>query len=479
MHGAAAIDRLPEERAREAVELVAFSRLTFRQIAVARVLGVDSRDADRLDRRIVDADIDAEEAAIRDRVEALESVGIVQIQSGGDRFALVGGRPAEVLLKYKARTRIGMDASRQPFELGYLSAVGRALARDLAITVLEQEPPFRSLGFSTILSYGGAGRLSPRPALQAVDKRGDLERLAQAELDVIPWTSDDFERISGLLVDDEIVVALVYTAMSDGGEQLEYTELWELPTSTTQQDVATRLASAVEDWQPLTAAAGLGWDGCESVVLVGDDARAALVVLERYAATDAVHKLLRRWLDTHEPTDLARAQDLSWEAIELLRSTGLTDAELAGELSGLLSRAGFLASLSDELLADAAEALDEALNGEADGWVTRWNLMNVRARLGDLEGSLRLIEEIEKMAEGWQGSAVTVFWVPDRPARDSLLRLTERGLALLIALQRAVLRSGRCDTREVQDALAECLECEESSAIEAAGWVQARAAAGD
>lgn len=101
LDGAAAIDRLPEERAREAVELVAFSRLTFRQIAMARVLGVDSRDADRVDRRILHADIDAEEAAIRERVEALESAGVVQIQSGGDRFTIVGGRPAEVLLKYQ------------------------------------------------------------------------------------------------------------------------------------------------------------------------------------------------------------------------------------------------------------------------------------------------------------------------------------------------------------------------------------------
>lgn len=271
----------------------------------------------------------------------------------------------------------------------------------------------------------------------------------------------------------------MYTAISEGGEQLEYTELWELPAGTTQLDVATRLASAVEEWQPLAATAGLGWDGCESVVLTGDEARAALVVLERYAATNAVHTLFNRWLDTHEPMDLARAQNLSWEAIELLRSTGLTDGQLAGELSGLLSRAGFLASLTDEMLADAAEALEEALNGEADGWVTRWNLMNVRARLGDLGASLRLIDEVEAMAEGWQGSAFNLFWVPDRPAGDSLLRLTERGLDLLIALQRAVLESGRCDTPEVRGAVAECLECEESSAIEAAGWVQAAATGGD
>lgn len=477
LDGAAAIDRLPEEQAREAVELIALSRLTFRQIAVARILGVDSRDSDRLDRRILDADIAAEEASIRERVEALELAGVVQIQSGGDGFTIVGGRPAEVLLKYKARTRIGVEASRQPFELGYLSAVGRALARDLTITALEQPPPFRSLGFTTLLSNGGAGRLSPRPALQAVDKRGDFEQLAQAELDVIPWTSDDFDRISDLLASDDVTVALVYTSLRDGSEQLEYTELWELPQGTTHLEVATRLSSTVEDWQPLVAAAELGWDGCESVVLAGDDARAGLVVLERYAATNAVHTLFARWTDTREPADLARAQTLSWEAIELLRSTGLTDTQLAGELSGLLSRAGFLASFTDELLPDAAEALEEALNGEADGWVTKWNLMNVRARLNDLDAALRILAEVEQMADGWLGSATILFWVPGRPAGDSIVQLTELGLEPLIALQRAVLSSGRCDTREVGEAVAACLDCGESSALEAAGWVQSAGSA--
>jgi hypothetical protein len=99
LDGAGAIDRLPEERARQAVELVAFSRLSFRQIAIARTLDIHSRDSDHVARAILDADLEAREAAGRAEVADFEEAGVVQVHADGERFSIIGGRPAEVVLK--------------------------------------------------------------------------------------------------------------------------------------------------------------------------------------------------------------------------------------------------------------------------------------------------------------------------------------------------------------------------------------------
>jgi hypothetical protein len=88
-----------------------------------------------------------------------------------------------------------------------------------------------------VLSRDGAGRLSPRPAVRNLSDSGGIERLVHAEIDLARWSQEKYEQIAALLIEDEPAVALVYTAVTHGREQLEYVELWELPTGITQEDV--------------------------------------------------------------------------------------------------------------------------------------------------------------------------------------------------------------------------------------------------
>jgi hypothetical protein len=340
LDGAAAIDRLPEQHVRQALELVAMWRLNVRQVAIARILKIESRDADTVDRAILTADIAEETERVLGQLEELQEAGVIQIHADRERFSVVGGRPAAVLLKYKARARIGAEISSQPFELDFLGTVGRALARDVTLRTLKVLEGGTSLGFSTINSEEGTGRHSPRPAIRTLSTCGDIGRLVQAEVDLISWGERDYKRLAELLTEDDPTVALVCTAVMHARQQLEYTELWELPAGVGQEDVAEAFSAVTEEWEPVVAAADFGWGGSELAVLRGETARQAVIVLQRYAATSAVHSLFARWYEQRDEGALARAQQISDEAAHTLRATGLSDRELAGELSGMLSRAG-------------------------------------------------------------------------------------------------------------------------------------------
>ncbi|MGA2929621.1 MAG: hypothetical protein ABSG43_27255, partial [Solirubrobacteraceae bacterium] len=268
--GAEAIDRLPEEHVRQAVELAGLSRLSVREIAIARILKISSRDTDRVDRAILVADIDEEIERVLAELEALEDAGVVQLHSDRERFNLVGGHQAAVLLKYKARARIGAEVSNRPFELDFLSAAGPALVRDATVRVLASIDGGTRLGFSTIISQDGAGRLSSRPAIRNLSASGGFARLVQAEVHLVPCGIREFERVSALLTEDEPAIGLVYTAVNHGREHLEHTELWELPADVTQESLAQRWSSVIEEWQPVVAAADLNWAGSEFAVLHGE-----------------------------------------------------------------------------------------------------------------------------------------------------------------------------------------------------------------
>ncbi len=474
LDGAQAIDRLGDGHVRRAVQLVALSQLTIRQVAIAQILRVDSRDSDHVDERILTADIELETQRVIAELDGLQDAGVVQLHADKERFSIVGGRAASVLLKYKARARIGAEISSQPFEMNFLATVGRALARDATLRVRESFDASSSLGFSMILSEEGAGRLSPRAAIRDLGASGRIGRLVQAEIDLIPSNANMFERIAELLAQDKLTIALVSTALRDDAQELEYTELWELPLETEEETVSDTWSTVIEKWQPLVAAADLSWNGSECAVLNGERARQALIAMHRYAATSAVHKLFERWEEDRDISFLTRATQISEEAVAAMRATGLSERELDGELSGMLSRVGFLKSFDDALLDQARVTTEEAIRiGKADGWVTKWNLTHIAARQGDMSEAREHLKNVVKATADRNGDAkasVLVF-VPGRHAADCMIAISGAGLPELLELQGAVFAAVEGQESELAEIVERCEASKDPAVVSAAGWV--------
>ena len=470
--GAQAIERLPEDHVRGAVNLVAMADLTVREIAIARILKVDSRDADCVDRAILSASVDDEVERVLGELEQLADAGVIQVHADRERFSVVGGQAAAVLLKYKARTRIGADVSSQLFGLGFLPAVGGALARDAAVRTIEKLEGSSTLGFSAIASQDGAGRLSPRPGVRSLGASGNAVRLAQAEVDLVTWDNEGFDRVVELLTEPEPTIGLVYTALNYGREQLEYMELWELPSGVTHEDLARASSEVAEEWQPVVSASDLSWEGSEFAVLSGDAAREVLVVLQQQAATSAVYRSFDQWREKSDENALRTAADIADLAVQTLRATGFSDRELAGELSGMLSRAGFLKSFDEPRLEEARAALEEALRtGVADAWVTRWNLANVRARLGDIDGAVQDLTNIDQPGSA-TGHAYVLVHVPGRSAAESMVKVTHEAVPMLVNLQRAVLRAVAGQPNDVETAVLAAASSGDEGAGQMAKWVE-------
>jgi hypothetical protein len=474
LDGAQAIDRLGDEHVRRAVQLIALSQLTIRQIAIAQILRVDSRDSERVDERILSADIDAETKRVLVELEGLQEAGVIQLHADEEHFSIVGGRAAAVLLRYKARARIGAEVSSDPFDMNFLATVGRALARDAALRVREGFDGSASLGFSIVLSEEGAGRLSPRAAIRELATSGRLGRLVQAEIDLIPSSVNMFERVTELLTEDDLTIALVSTAINDDVQELEYTELWDLPLVTKEETVDDAWSEVIEQWQPLVAAADLSWNGTESVVLRGEQARQALIAMQRYAATSAVHKLFERWVEDRDEPFLARAIQIGEEAVATMRATGLSERELGGELSGMLSRVGFLKSFYDAQLAEAKVATEEAIRlGEANGWVTKWNLAHITARQGDVLLAREYIESAAEAAADWKVAvtASVLVFVPGRRAADSMISISAGGLPELFELQGAVFETIKQTGGELAAIVERCEASADPAVARVAGWI--------
>jgi len=116
-------------------------------------------------------------------------------------------------------------------------------------------------------------------------------------------------------------------------------------------------------------------------------------------------------------------------------------------------------------------ALEDALQtGAADTWVTKWNLANVKARLGQLDEAVRIIDDVEDAIATWSGYAIVLLWLPGRPATESLLRITDAGVELLIALQRAVIAAKAGDTQELHRVVPACRQSDDPAVVEAANW---------
>jgi hypothetical protein len=441
--GAEAIDRLPDDQVAQALELASMARLTVRQVAIARLLQINSRDSAEVDRALLSADVEAETDRVLEDLDRLQEAGVVQIHPAHEAFSVVGGRPAEVLLKYKARARVGAEASRQPFEFGFLYTVGRALASDAASRTLSAFATGTStnLGFSTLLSQAGGGRYSPRPAIKNVHARNGIGRLAHAEIALVPLGTDEFELAARLLQQDDATIGLLCTAIAHGRDQLEYTEVWALEAPCESEELSSAWSTTTEEtaWSRLVTAADLSWVGSELEVVTGERARQVLIVLLPYAATHAVHQLFRAWRESPDAGTLGRAIRVSDEAIRAMRESGQSDREMDGDLSRMLSRAGFLQSFDDALLPDAQVCLEEAHRvGEADGWVTRWNLANVVARREDIDEAIKHLSDLLDETEAAQTAALIAVYVPGVAPEDSIVDVEPGEAPDLIRLQREI-----------------------------------------
>jgi hypothetical protein len=469
--GAEAIDLLPEERVREAVVLASYSRLSVREIAIIRLLGLEREEID-LERPVETEDIAAESERVRAVLGELEEAGVVSVDPGGERFGVVGDRATTVLLKYKARARLGDSMPGAGFDFGFLPSVGQCLAGVAGARWLGALSGGRRLGVSVATAKGGIGRHSPRPGIRALAGEEGIGRLIEAELDFVPWSEAEKERIAALLSEDDPVIALVCTSVMYGGDQLEHMEAWELSEEADQSALDNAGAQATdESWVSIVESADLGWSGSEGVLLRGAAAREALIALFQIGATVAVHENFRKWVGGGDPGHLDRARRVAAEAVATLRKTGHSDVMLGGELAGMLSRLGFLESFDDGLLGEACASLEEAVRiGAGDGWVTRWNYVNVLARSGEADAALAQLDLLEEEYEGDGDEGYVFFFLPGRPTSDSFVKVEGPGIGALLNLQRAILDAKGGVALQV--AIEACLASGDEGAATVAGWAE-------
>jgi hypothetical protein len=472
--GASAVSRLAPDRIGPALDLVALSRLTTRQVAVARVLGLPNRD-DNVNDRLLRCDLDADVARVVEELTDLEREGVVALTDNGQRFTVQGGRAVALSLKYQARSLLGPDVADKSFDTSFLRCVGQPLAKDCAGCASELIDDAGRLGWLALHSpTDAAAGARLRSALDAEPFAG-LELDLGVDVDVVPFSQATFTRMTDLLIDAPArsLVVLQLTVAADGTD-LDWIELWEGPIGLDTHEVNQALSDVLEKREPLVSAAGLTWRGSRAVVLDRDAARRALIQLAPHAAPSAVMRLFGDWWKGERADGLERAVAVAREAVEAMRAQRVPDWERRWETSNMLSRLGFLLSLFEDRIEDARTALTQAQEcGPGDGWVTNWNLANLAARLGEFDDAKRRLEEIEERLSEWGGEAYVVFFVPGRPAQNSLVKLTSETSQALFALQLAIIErsAGRDDSARVSGAINACRELPNEDAHAVAEWI--------
>lgn len=209
---AKAVRELPPERMRDALDLVALSELTIRQIAIARTLGLPTGN-DPLNRKLLTCDLDAEETKVRTELEELEALGVVSLRDDG-RFSVQGGRQAAIALKYHARSFADSDPER-PFGIPFIACIGDPLTEECAERAVRELEGARRLASGKLLSpttSASAARL--RAALESVPFVG-------LELHIAPRDEPGFATIGATVASDaDHTVAVVNFTVSSDGEEL-------------------------------------------------------------------------------------------------------------------------------------------------------------------------------------------------------------------------------------------------------------------
>jgi hypothetical protein len=471
--GAIAIRRLASEQIDRAIELVAFSNLTLREIAVARALGVSSRDASVVRRDATPEIIANQLDRVHEEVLELERAGVIAFSADEGSSTVQGGRAASVLLKYQARARSGPQVTDRPFGLGFLFIVGRALLRDAfrtTVSALEGATPLGS-DVTEIASTATTLR-SPRLASTALARDRTLDALARGDLKLSLRSKESFERLLLLVAAPTGPrLALVTAAVADAETRLEYAELWELSPETDQEHLTQELAAATDSVMSIFELADLRWQGTEGSVFQGELARKILVLLAPAAAILSVGELFADFRADGDDTALARATELAELSVDAFRAPELEMFKREIYLSPMLSRAGFLVSLDRERLDDATALLNDALNaGDGESWATHWNLANVSARRASADLALAHLDDAAKAAEATDDIASVSLFLPDVEPTASLITVAIASFPAVLELQRAVIRHVlRGDALElVQDAVGLCLNVGDDGAREAA-----------
>jgi hypothetical protein len=366
LDAARAIRRLDNEQMPTAIELVASSRLTVREIATARALGVAKGTAGPVLRDVTAEDIDRLTEEVRHELVELEDAGVVELVADGARFKVQGGRPVAVLLKYEAQAGRCADSPDRPFGRSFLATVGLPLMRDVFSRTAEKLTGTRRLGSGAIETGSTVRRSSPRQAVAALAQTGSLDAVARGDLSLLTWTKQDFERVSELIGKSDCPTIALLSASLSNESELEYVELWELPARTDQHVLTQTLAGEFEEVIGTLDAAELGWRGAEDVVLSGDQAREALTLFLPYAADGALADAFFEFRESRAPEALAHAITLAEKTAQTLRSHH-QPLWLRAVLSGVLSKSGFLKAFDDGRLSEAEQDLRDALEtGPAD-----------------------------------------------------------------------------------------------------------------
>ncbi len=468
--GAEASRRLAPDRLESALYLVALSELTVRQIAVARALKLPTNEGEMVGRLLQNCDLTKEHERVIDELERLEGEGVIELAEDRERFTVRGGRFAALTLKYQTRSLVGSTVTDLPFGMPYLATVGEPVAREWLSAARKRIETATSLAWHSIHNPTGTATGSRLHAALT------LQRLDNVDLAMFPAGEDAYRQMIECLVDvEEPAIALVDLTLSADGDDLAWIELWKVPHPTTAHDVNQALSDVLDEWEPRIEKAGITWRSSQAVVLHGDLARRSLVQLAPAMTGAAVSKVFGGWLDGNEADGLDRSLALADTAVHALREQRIPDRERGWELSEMLSRRGFLRSLYDDRLADAADDLRQASErGPADGWVTDWNLANIAIRVGEGDQAEQYLGKVEQMEQSDPGTAVAAFYVPGRQATDSVLSLSPKMLQVLLPLQRAVADSvlAHGSPESLAAALDACRGHEDDSVVTIAGWVQ-------
>lgn len=467
LDGAKAIRRLDPDQVPTALELVAFSRLSVRQIAVAKALEVVSRDVDRVRRDVSPEVLDEIAGRVRDSLEMLDEAGVIELTADGERFSVRGGRPASVVLQYEAG-----GAQDRPFDLSFLLTVGRPIARDVFSRAADGIEGVRRLSVGLVESTATTPtQSSAHRAVADLAHDGSLEQIARGDLNLLAWTKDEFDRSTELIAEaTPSPIALISATVAHGRAQLEYVELWELPPSIAQHELDQHLAEAVEGVMPSVEISELRWRGLEAAVVSGVRAREALILLEPFAADRAVTDLFRAFRESGDSALLDRATTAADASVRTFQAHSLPRWVNETLLSVMLSKLGFLESFDDERLSAAEEHLREALRlGVADGWVTNWNLANVLVRTDRAREAEEALARVgEQTAEAME-TAHIVFFAPSTPASDSVITVTPHDVDPVLRLQRAMVACAMQGSppENLRDLLDACVATEQPGALTA------------
>jgi hypothetical protein len=476
--GAQAVRRLAPDRLESALRLVALSELTVPQIAVARALKLPWDQTGEVGRRLQDCDLAKEHQRVVGELEQLEVEGVIELAEDGDNFTVRGGRFAALTLKYQARSLVGSTVADLSFGMPYLATVGQPVAREWVSTAREHIDAAASLAWQSIHNPTGTATGTRLHAALS------LQRFDNVDLEMFPTDENAYSQLIDCLVrPEEMAIALVDLTLAADGDDLAWIELWEVPPATTTHDVNQALSDVLDEWEPRIEKAGIVWRSSQAVVLHGDLARRSLIQLAPTATGAAVSKLFGGWHDGDDADGLDRALALADMAVHALREQRVPDWERGWELSEMLSRRGFLRSLYEDSLMDAAADLRQAgERGPADGWVTDWNLANIALRVGDYDQVVRYMTKVEqalqadteKALQAGPETAIAAFYVPGRRAVDSVLLLSPRNLDVLLPLQRAIVDSmfAQGSPELLSAALDACCEHEHESVATIVGWVQ-------